>query len=330
MALQPDIDHMNNSNDAIVICTERNFEWKSRLLVRSIRAFGHDLSSVRILSYSPCFNSQPSGDCLDEFRSLDVETIATPLNMSWPKYKLANKVLACAHAEQSLNLDRIAFLDSDQIVVSGFEALFERSSPFSARPVDVKNIGVLNSSEGEAFYWNALYHICGAKNTRTVTTTVCRSLIREYFDSGMFSVNAKAGILTAWKNNFIKVWMVGLRPSTGDYFVEQSCLSATASAMAEQLLILPNGYNLPLEGLYQESFAGLQRLPIEGNPVSLHYHRLFDDARLEDILRFVATFLDYERCSWIRSNLKELRPAEHHGAATRERPPQREFPWIAR
>src|ERR1700739_4667453 len=101
---------MNNSSDAIIICTERNFEWKSRLLVRSIRTFGSRQASVRIVIYSPCVDSQPSADCLEEFRSLDVETITTPMNGRWLEYKLANKVLACAHAEQSLNLSRIAFL----------------------------------------------------------------------------------------------------------------------------------------------------------------------------------------------------------------------------
>jgi hypothetical protein len=297
---------MNNPNDAIVICTELDFEWKSRLLVRSIRRFGAGLSSIRIISYSPRLEGQPSAGCLDEFRSLDVETVTLPLNVNWPEYGLANKVVACAHAERMLDLDRIAFLDSDQIVVSCFESLFETTPSFAARPVDLKNIGFLGLSDEEAPYWTALYGICGMAAMRTVHTTVCRSLVREYFDSGMFSVSAKSGILSAWKRNFAQVWTVGLRPGDGDYFVEQSCLSATVSALAEKVALLPEGYDLPIEALYRKFQAQRQPVPVDGAPVSLHYHRLFEDARLENILRFASTFLEPQHCSWIRSNVREL------------------------
>ena len=298
---------MSDSKHAIVICTEPDFEWKSRLLVRSIRTFGASLSSIRIVSYSPRSDCKPSRRCLDEFRALDVEVITVPLNVRWPEYKLANKILACAHAEKSLSLNKIAFIDSDQVVLSDFASLFERTVPFAARPVDLRNIGVLNSNDYEAQYWNTLYRICEVNKIRTVETVVCRSVIREYFDSGMFSVNAEEGILSAWKDNFTRVWMMGLRPRSGDYFVEQSCLSATVSGVAERILVLPSRYNLPLQAWYEESSVRLQSMQIEGDPVSVHYHRLFDDVQLDEIIGFARQFVDHERCSWLRSNVKELR-----------------------
>lgn len=297
---------MNNSRNAVIICTERDFEWKSRLLVRSIRRFGGDLSSVRIVSYSPLPQGRPSLECLDEFRSLDVETVTAQLNEYWPEYKLANKVVACAHAEQTLNLDKIAFLDSDQIVVSSFKSLFETTAAFAARPVDVKNIGFLRPGDEEASYWDALYRVCGVASMRTVQTTVCGSLIREYFDSGMFSVSSHAKILTKWKRNFALVWSLGLRPIQGDYFVEQSCLSATASALVDKVEILPVGYDLPVDVLYRKSRTGHSSTPIGGTAVSLHYHRLFDDTLLDDVMRFASNFLEQEHCSWIRRNVNEL------------------------
>lgn len=301
---------MNDLTHAIVICTEPDFEWKSRLLVRSIRTFGGRLSSIRIISYSPRPDCKPSRRCLDEFRSLDVEVITSPLNVNWPDYRLANKILACAHAEENLKLSKIAFVDSDQIVLSEFGSLFETTAPFSARPVDLRNIGVLNSDDYEAQYWEVLYRICGVNRIRTVETTVCRSIIREYFDSGMFSVAANAGILSAWKDNFEQVWSVGTRPRSGDYFIEQSCLSATVSGVAEGISLLPSTYNLPMETWHRQLSVGPPSMPIEADPVSLHYHRLFDDVLLDDLMNFARTFVDLERCSWIRHNVKELYPGD--------------------
>jgi len=295
-----------NPRDAIIICTERNFEWKSRLLVRSIRAFGGNFSDIRIVSYSPCPDGLPSRECLDELRSLDVEVIASPLNVAWLEYRLANKVVACAHAEQSLGLDRIAFIDSDQIIVSNFPALFESAIAFAGRPVDVRNIGVSDSAPEETHYWDRLYDICGVRRRRNVETAVCHSHIREYFDSGMFSVNAESGLLTAWKHNFNLVWLAGVRPTHGDYFVEQSCLSATVTAEVNEVLILPPGYNFPLDRFFQQYAAG-ERVSVQ-NPVSLHYHGLFDEPEsFQDILAFAATFLNQSQCSWIAENVNELR-----------------------
>jgi hypothetical protein len=63
----------------------------------------------------------------------------------------------------------------------------------------------------------------------------------------MFSVNVEAGILSAWKDNSVRVWMMGLKPRSGSYFIEQSCLSATVSGVAEMISVLPSGYSLPME-----------------------------------------------------------------------------------
>ena len=299
---------MNISQNAIVICTERMFEWKSRLLVRSIRAFGGAHSSVRIFSYSPRPDHVPSRDCLDEFRESGVQVVTESLNLAWPEYALANKVVACAHAERHCGLKKIAFIDSDQIVVSDFGLLFDTPAAFAARPVDLKNIGIANPGDEEGQYWDELYRTCSSKLERTVETTVCRSQIREYFDSGMFSVHGNARILGAWRRNFAAIWTAGLRPKAGDYFVEQSCLSATISAVADEVLILPPGYNLPLESLYRQSVLSTGSSVPGRATVSLHYHRLFEDEPVDDVLAFAGMYLDRERSSWIRSNLNELCP----------------------
>lgn len=292
---------------SIIICTEPNFEWKSRLLVRSIRTFGGEFSCVPIVSYSPRPDHKPSASCLREFKVGGVESMHLPLNVRWPKYPLANKILVCAHAEQTLNSSRIAFIDSDQIILGAFGALFETTAPFSARPVDKKNIGVCDSSDLETQYWDAIYGLCGVKPTRTVITNICLQEIKEYYNSGMFSVARDAGILSAWKAVFERVMAAGLRPKSGTYFIEQSCLAAAVSSIAKTVVLLPQTYNVPCEMWFKDWIRGCVSQPIEATPVSFHYHDLFDHPRFDDALLFMSTLLSRDEYNWLIRNIRDLR-----------------------
>jgi hypothetical protein len=93
---------------AFVICTEQHFEKKSLLLIQTLRHFGGALGATSpIVSYSPRPNAMPSDSVLRQLTALDVQLVFNVSNLRWPDYGFANKAVACAHAERTLDVDAV-------------------------------------------------------------------------------------------------------------------------------------------------------------------------------------------------------------------------------
>lgn len=252
-------------NCAVVICTEPSFEHESRLLVRSIRRLGEEMAAMPIFSYAPRPQCKPSPDCLEEFRALGVVTIDDELDHPCPNYGLANKIIACAHAERCLGYDRIVFLDSDKIILRPPSELWRTDAPFLARPVYKKIIGASSYDDAEGEYWRELHAICGVTSQSMVRATLCGSPIFAYFNSGMFSTPTRLGLMQRWLDNFTTAWERGLAPRGGErYYLEQSSLAATVAAQEGGWRLLPKTYNVPF-------LAPVPSPEVLIEAVSLHY-----------------------------------------------------------
>ena len=198
---------------AFVICTERHFEKKSLLLVRSLRHFGGALgANSPIISYSPRQKAAPSDDVIRQLAALDVQLVFDVSNSRWPDYPFANKVVACAHAEQNLNVDVVVWLDSDQIVLREPGAL--QLSPdidAAARPVSFKNIGFGSDDDASYSYWMKLYEIGGALPKRKVETTLGGEVIWEYYNGGLIAARRNAGIFCHCEHiigRILEIWSI--------------------------------------------------------------------------------------------------------------------------
>lgn len=254
----------SGNRSAVVICTEPSFERESRLLVRSLRHFGGEVAATPIVSYSPRAGMRPSADCLAEFRALGVETVLDALDHPYPTYGLANKILACAHAERWLGYERIIFLDSDKIILRPPSELWRTDAPFLARPVYKKIIGASSYDDVEGKYWRELHAICGATHPAMVRASLCHSRVFAYFNSGMFSVPTQLGLMQKWLENFATAWRRGVQPAAGGYYLEQSSLAATVTAAKEGWELLPETYNVPFLAPFLDG-------GILAAAVSLHY-----------------------------------------------------------
>lgn len=156
---------MGQQLPVIVVCTEPDFEWKSRLLVRSIREFGGCLRKATIFSYSPRRGKKPSDACLLDFAKHNVDVVLDDLNKDFEVHGFANKVFAMADAELRFPSGRLLFLDSDKILLREPTLLLSLDEKtFAARPVGVANCGVATFEDAKnGKYWKELYKICNVK-----------------------------------------------------------------------------------------------------------------------------------------------------------------------
>ncbi len=260
----------------IIICTEAGYlEAQSKLLVYSIRTFGGILADADIYSYKPR-KGNISDSTIDFFKKYDVNYVDIELNSEFPKYPLANKPLVCAHRESISDADILIFLDGDTFFMNSPDFIKDmKQGELFMRPVDKINVGsdklFLNEN---GYYWKELYQRFGIKkeNHKTIFTSVDNTEILEYYNSGMIISSNNDGLFQNWASNFKKIMDLNLMPSKGLFFVEQSVLSATISAMNLQVQFIPKEFNCPLHLLKecQNKDFNVEDISRVGH---VHYHK---------------------------------------------------------
>lgn len=261
----------------IIICTENGYlEAQSKLLVYSIRKFGGILKNVEIFSYKPRKGKALDQSTITFFEKNNVNYIDLELNEKYANYPFANKPLVCSHRENASSADVLIFLDSDTFFLRSPEFIQDiNSEELHMRPVDYKYIGSDKSFSGvNGQYWKKLYSELGVSEYKTVHTTVDNREILEYFNAGMIVSSISNSLFQNWKYNFEKIMSLNLKPRHGIYFVEQSVLSATISAMNLNVKTLPKEYNYPLGSFHRSknSSYSVDRFTDLGH---VHYHKLF-------------------------------------------------------
>jgi hypothetical protein len=291
---------------AFVICVEPSLEKKSILLIRSIRKFAGRLRR------SPIYTFSPRGAPISEWAESQLAKMgaihsARILNSGRSDDGLANKPFTCAHAERTIDAEILVFLDSDTIIFNEPRRLiFSSDKSLAARPVDMQNIGVRNlKGEGRnKNYWRQLHKICGVRELRYVKTTIGRRRIVEYFNSGMLATRPVHQIFSQWAKNFQAVLRQDLRPTNG-HFIEQSVLSATASANPLGTVRLPIAYNYPFTA--KNRLLPERRVDTLEKVVSVHYHRTLERGRWMTTLQKLNLWeRKGERYQWLLESLVNL------------------------
>jgi hypothetical protein len=260
---------------AFIICTEPGrLENQSWLLAKSIRQFGGALKDLPIYSFHPRAGEPISSQTLSRFTALNVQHQQVALNTEFPTYYLANKPLACAYAEQTLDEEILVFLDSDQVI---FQAPLDLNLPegynVGLRPEYGKGIGSFGVGDKQDGYWQTVYKLCNVQEERFITTPIGNKKIRAYWNTGMIAVRREAGIFTAWKNNFEKVMRLNICPLQGNYMVEQSMFGVTVCALKEPVYTFPYTYSYPLP--LHNRLSKAVKVSSFDQLVSIHHFNMF-------------------------------------------------------
>jgi hypothetical protein len=260
---------------AFIICTEPGrLENQSILLAQSIREFGGELKDTPIYSFHPRGGDSIAQVTLEKFAALNVQHQQIELNTEFPDYYLANKPIVCAHAENTIEVEFLIFLDSDQCVFQEpTEFFLPEGHNIGLRPEYGKGIGSSGEGDRQDGYWQTVYHLLDVKTEQFTITPIGDRHIRAYWNSGLIVTRRSAGIFNAWKQNFERVMRLGIQPLQGNYMVEQSLLSITVCALDEPVYTLPISYSYPLP--LHDRLSSSSKLKSFDQFVTIHHFNMF-------------------------------------------------------
>lgn len=239
----------NQSKDvdvAIIICSEAGqLARESLMLVESIRQYGGVLRRSKIYSISPRADRDIPDFVKKKFREYDVNHRHLVVNREFDNYGIANKVLACAYFESTLENDYLLFLDSDQVVFNCISPLFSgRSFDLAIAPVFWKGIGT-NGYDANTELWHRLYNRFGIQKARFTRSRLDNQLIYKYYNTGFILARRINGLFANWLANLRSISAYGQNGGRISYFLDQVALAVTVSSLAIEVFEIPMEYNYP-------------------------------------------------------------------------------------
>jgi len=225
----------------------------ARIVIESLRAFGGPLRDCAVwaLVLDPDRVSRvlPGIEGVHRF-SLAVEE-------DCPPYPFAEKVYACARAEEMARPDvrSLVWLSLDCLVINP-PLLFDLGPAADAafRPVHHRNVGS-PAHEPPDDFWRGIYRALGVDEMPcTVESFVDTQTLRPYFNTHCFAFNPAAGLGRAWWAHFKAMVMDEAfqagpcRDELHQIFLHQAILSTLVAKRLdwERVRLLPPEYNYPL------------------------------------------------------------------------------------
>ena len=182
-------------------------ELDTLLLTESLRSFGGDLAASPIWVLVPTELGPLSDPTLKKLSQL--EAIVIPFNADPEIYKFpfAAKVLAAAalEAQAQGQTKRLVYMDCDTIVLQEpTEFLISPDQTLGYRPVHHKLIGSTWDSALDSF-WALIYEVCDVPEENLFPmVTHTGEQIRPYFNAGIYIIRPENGLLTQWRDLFLK------------------------------------------------------------------------------------------------------------------------------
>jgi hypothetical protein len=265
-------------------------------LIESMRSFGGALSQCPIW----LFEANPREAPCTSLQGMNVQVFPLSLPDTVSHYAYADKVYACAQAEEMIAPDvrSLVWIAPDCLIISP-PLLFDLGPSFDAavRPVHIRNVG-LPPAEPLDDFWKKIYEIVGVPDIQTtVETFVGAQRIRSYFNSHALAVNPSKGIFRRWSECFEALVCDEAyqedpcRDERHHIFLHQAVLSALLAAQLDptRLRVLPPDYNYPYNldrSVPQDRRAvalnDLVCITYEGRPLD---PSLVDDIDIHDPLR---------------------------------------------
>ena len=243
--------------------------WHARLLIESLRTFGGRLGRCPVWVLVP--DDRPIDVAYEGMP--DVQCQAVRVDGELEGYALADKVCACARAEELAGSEArsLVWLSPYALVLQP-PLLLDLSPGFDAAlpPVHIRNVGSL-AAEPLDGHWRGVYAAAGLEEAAfTLESFVDAQRLRPYFNTHVFSIDPSRRLLQEWRELF-RV-LVKDRGFQARYcpdelhriFLHQAVLSALLARRVprERLRLLPVHYSYPLH-LHS-------RVPAERRPDSLN------------------------------------------------------------
>jgi hypothetical protein len=288
---------------AFLLCAERGrLEDQAVLLVRSIRRFAGRHRDAPVYVFQPRRGMEVSPGTRDGLAASSAFLVDEPLNTTCPDYPIANKVFASAWAEENVDADVLAFLDTDSIMTAEPAALeLAPGIDAAVRPVDRKRFGSAGEGDEHELFWRSLYRLCDVGGEPRVCTTVDGEPIRAYFNAGLVVARPGACLFGQWRDDLMRLLAANLVPAGGDReFFDQFALAATLGRAFERVAILSWQYNYPLP-LRRLLPPPARDAPLE-TLIHVHYHQWF---HRPDYLRLIEPPLDADGAvyRWLEPHL---------------------------
>jgi hypothetical protein len=279
---------------AFIACVERGpLEDQAVLLCRSIRRYAGRYKNAAIYTYQPRAGTAISGTTLDAIRGLGVTHSDETLNERYADCGFANKVFACAAAEEERTEDVLVFLDSDTLITAEPSDLdLPDGIDAAALPVCNRRLGSTVFGDPNEAYWRELYALRGITADGRVTAVIDGSSIRPYFNSGLVAVRRRSGLFGQWRADFEALMSAGHVPeSTGVDGMDEFSLAATLGRAIDRVRILDLRYNYPLTWYERRALPSPWREAQLARLVHVHYRFYFT---LPDYLQLLDPPLDPE------------------------------------
>jgi hypothetical protein len=302
---------------AFVACVERGpLEDQAVLLARSIRRHAGRFRDAPIYTFQPRAGTAIADETLDALRGLGVAHSTETLNERFAACPYANKIYACARAEELVTEDVLVFVDSDTIF-TGEPADLDLPPGVDAAALPVCNRRLASTGPGDPNepYWQGFYTTCGVTTDARITTVIDGERIRPYFNSGLVAVRRRIGLFERWRADFEALMGAGRIPeSTGVAGMDEFSLAVGLTRAIDRVRILDLRYNYPLQWHERRLLRSPWREAQLEDLVHAHYRFYFT---LPDYLGILEPPLDPrgEVVRWLREYLplKPLHPRFANG-----------------
>ena len=261
-------------------------ELDTLLLVESIRTFGGTLANNPIWVLVPEVLGPLSPGTQEALAQRSVSVLDFKVDPETLKFPFAAKIEAAAFAEQRAQgqAERLVFLDRDTLVLQEpTELLIPAGKTLGYRPVHHKLIGSAWDQPLDAF-WSLVYEACDVplENLFPMVTHTGEQ-IRPYFNAGTFVLRPGRGLLTLWKDEFLKWHRQAQFQAFYDknqlyiIFIHQAIFTGIllAALNPEEMQLLSPKINYPLH-LHQD-ISSEQRPETVNELVTVRYESIFDE-----------------------------------------------------
>lgn len=270
-----------------VCCVEYGrLEQQTLLMVESLRAFGGNLSSSRVLAVKGRRGPALAPSTLRAFERLNVEFVdAKDGENLHPWLNYTNKVVAVQIAERLAKTDTIAWIDSDIFVLGEPNGLLlNGEEAFSARREWLPPAMFKGDAHYEP-YWRGVCQVLGTslEDVPWLATDGRRAEQLAYFNSGLFSWKRGSGLADAYYSAFSTLLRSKLATPEGQFFTaDQVILSPIVARLGLKWRELtPDQHNMVFQGL----ISGPAAAPSMAKSSIVHYSRSMEHPHREEFLQ---------------------------------------------
>ncbi|TDF80805.1 hypothetical protein [Pseudomonas sp. H9] len=270
-----------------VCCVEYGrLEQQTLLMIESLRTFGGDLSSSRVLAVKGRRGPSLAPSTLRAFERLGVEFVeAKEGENPHPWLNYANKVVAVQTAERMARTETIAWIDSDIFVLSAPNSLvLKGEEQFIARREWLPPAMLKGDAHFEP-YWRDVCQVLGTSLDDLpwlATEGRCAEQLA-YFNSGLFSWRRGIGFADAYYSAFSTLLRSKLATPEGQFFTaDQVILSPIVARLGLKWRELtPDEHNMVFQGL----ITGPSAAPAMNKSSIVHYSRSMEQPYREAFLQ---------------------------------------------